>query len=214
MNVAFLLVGKNGHAQLASLMVDSLRRVMPDSVITQQTDMVTDPIGGTDRVERLAWDGKLLMTYRLRHLANLREPTLVLDADVLVQQDVSEIEAIEGDVVLALRYGYHRRRAKNAAIMQTMPYNTGVMFARNPAFFEDCLAWCERASRRIQKWGGDQLAVAAVASIGKYNVGTMPGRVFNFSPKRPDDKKLRRAAIVHYKGAERKEWMLDRAAVI
>lgn len=205
MNIAFLLVGRKRHARLASFMVSSLRKVMPDAQIIQQTDSVTKAIAGVDRVERLDWNGKQLMTYRLRHLSNLKEPTLVLDVDIVVQRDVSEIEQVEGDIVLTSRH------AAKEELADAMPYNTGVMFVRNPTFFSDCWEWCKQASSEVQRWGGDQLAVAAVVKDGKFTVSTIPGRIYNFSPKRRGDKRLEQAAIVHYKGADRKRWMVARS---
>lgn len=207
MNVSFLLVGKNEHTRLATLMVRSLRKAMPQAHITQQTDLTTARIAGVDRVERLRWNGIKLMTYRLKHLANLSEPTLVLDVDVLVQRDVSEIEQIPGDVVLTPR---EYKEGKKNKLFETMPYNTGVMFMRNPAFFTDCFEWCRQASREIQRWGGDQLAVAAVVNSGKFKVATMPCPIYNYSPRTQKDEVTPGAAIVHYKGLERKLWMMAR----
>ncbi len=208
MNVAFLLVGnKKRHVQLAAYMVRTLRKAMPDAQITQQTDLTTKQVAGVDRVVRLAWDGKFLMTYRLLHLSQIAEPTLVLDVDVVVQRDVSELDCVAGDVVLTTR---PNGKNKNSELFETMPYNTGVMYVRNPAFFAECLVWCEQAEKKVQRWGGDQLAVAEIVKRGEFDVRTVSGDLYNFSPKRRRDKNTRRAAIVHYKGAERKRWMLDR----
>lgn len=205
MVVTFLLVG-NEQIPLAERMVASVRKAMPFVKIVQQTDDVTPAI--VDDVVRIPWDGMKLMTYRLQHLSAMPAgDTLILDTDVWVQQDVTNVfEDRNFDVALTKRDGSIMWRGIDIA--KLMPYNTGVMFSRNPRFWQKAHAWCSKAQEEIQNWFGDQMAVKGVCD--QFNVLELPCEEFNYTPSSKDEDVSNRA-IVHYKGAAgRKQWMLER----
>lgn len=202
MIVAFLHVGED--TRLPAKMVEHVRRTMPQHAILHMTDSVT-PSVTADRRQELPYDGSRLMTYRLQHLAEVAEPMIVLDTDVIVQADLSAVFDKDFDVALTKRKGRILYGGKD--IVASMPYNTGLMFSRNPEFWRDAYALCRKAPQDMQRWFGDQLCVAAVAKSGKYKVLELPCSKFNYTPATQNEDVSAKFAV-HYKG-QRKDWMLN-----
>lgn len=203
MLVAFLHVGED--TTLAEIMVRSVRKHMPDARLLQMTDENSPVIEGC-AVQVFPYDGVRLMTYRLRHLAARVEPMLVLDTDVVVQHDLSKVFLKKFDVALTKRTQPLMYEGQNITPM--MPYNTGVMFSRCPAFWIECHRLCQGAPEKIQKWWGDQLCVKMEADSGRYKVLELPVDKYNYSPSKEDEDVSNRFAV-HYKG-RRKQWMINR----
>jgi hypothetical protein len=203
--VAFLLVGEE-QRPLAERMVASVKRHMRTVPIIHMRDQNTKPVKGSYSTQMLEWDGKYLMTYRLRHLAALPDPeVLILDTDTIVQADVRKIFYRSFDVALTKRDG-PILDPNGIDIAKLMPFNTGVMFSKSRKFWHDCHEWCAAAPESIQNWWGDQLAVKAIAP--KYRVLELPCDTYNYSPDTRDEDTTGRL-ILHYKG-KRKQWMLDK----
>lgn len=200
MNVGFLHVGPD--LDLPRLMVESVKRHMPGARILQMTDRNTPAIAETQRAR---YDGKHLMTFRMDHLAALPAGEwLILDTDAIVQRDVSGVFKRQFDVALT------RRRSpildpSGVDVTKAMPYNSGVMFCRNPEFWARCAEVCHSLPEDQRVWWGDQLAIAAVAP--EFNTLDLPCGEFNYTPGRISEDVSNRA-IVHYKG-NRKAWMLN-----
>lgn len=203
MNVCFLHVGED--LTLPALMVASVHHWMPTARVIQMTDEKTKPVPGVGTLWRIPWSGKKLMTYRLLHLAGLGdEPTLILDTDVIVQADLEGTAKRDFDVALTKRDGRIMWGGKD--IVKMMPYNTGVMFSRCGAFWQECAESCARSPDALQEWWGDQVSVHIAASSGRYKVLELPCERFNYSPKSADEDLSEKYAI-HFKG-ERKNWMI------
>ena len=203
MIVAFLLVGEE-QMPLAERMVASVRRVMRTVPIIQMRDEKTPEVPGIYASKVIPWNGAHLMTYRLQHLAEMRrEDMMIVDTDVIVQQDMRRVFGSPFDVALTKREG-PILDPQGIDIAKLMPYNTGVMFSKCPAFWRDCYEWCSNAPEPIQKWWGDQLAVKTIAP--SYRVRELPCDIYNYSPNHPDED-ISGRAVLHYKG-NRKDWML------
>lgn len=200
MIVSFLHVGDD--TALPEKMIASVRRSMPGVRIVQMTDNKSPHL--VDEVQVLPYDGERLMTYRLHHLAARNEPMLILDTDVIVQRDLSDVFLKKFDIALTRRTKPLLYQGKN--ITPIMPYNTGVMFSRCRAFWEEAHETCRSAPENIQRWWGDQLAVRLTADTGKYKLLELPVDKYNYSPK-SEDEDVSHRHVVHYKGPERKEWM-------
>lgn len=212
MRVGFLHVGAD--TQLARLMVESVRSAMPGVAVTQMSDGLTaSRVEGVDEVRDLpyhpAWGGRL-MTYRMRHLADLpQDDWLILDTDVIVQKNVDDVfcgmHRLEIDATLTRRRGVILDE-RGVNLVERMPYNSGVMFCRSPRFWARCLEVCESLPLEEQRWFGDQLSLVRAAP--DFSFAELPCEIFNYSPDRADED-LSHVAIVHYKG-KRKKWMLER----
>lgn len=203
--VSFLHVGPD--TELARIMCASVRRTMPDATLLHMTDSATPVIDGCERQE-LLYDGERLMTYRLQHLAIPGDEMVILDTDITVQSDLSPVMQKSFDVALTKRTGVILYEGRD--IVEMMPYNTGVMFSKCPAFWRECAESCARAPEAIQRWWGDQVSVRLAADSGRYRILELPVDTFNYTPEyEHEDMSMRH--VVHWKGAgPRKEWMKRR----
>jgi hypothetical protein len=208
MNVGFLHVGTD--PTLPQIMVDSVKRNMPGVGIMQMTDETTPAVAGVDIVKRMPYDDGRLMTFRLEHLADLPNGYwLILDTDVIVQRDVSWVmHAIcPAKIALTRRTGVILGPG-GVNIVELMPFNTGVMFAKDTEFFKRAAAYCRTLPDHQQRWWGDQLSVKHVVDQG-FHIAELSCADFNYSPDREDEDVSKRA-IIHLKG-NRKEWMKSMA---
>jgi hypothetical protein len=194
MKVAFL------HARqaptYADLMVASVKAAMPGVEVLQLTDLDTPTIDGC-AARRATWDHDNPMIFRMQHLSQLTGDVLILDTDVIAQRDVSGVFSLPFDMALTWRDGPIWDEDGND-IVKIMPINCGVMFQRNPSFWDACLQWC---SGKAVGWYADQIAVAHVWT--QFDVLRLHCDQFNYTPYKAGDDVSRRY-IVHYKGGSRK----------
>lgn len=196
MIVAFMSVGESPRYALS--MLKSVRQTMPNIDVLHLTDEDTPQIPGTSTV-RLPNTYDNLTIFRMYHLSQLSEDALCLDTDVVVCRSVKLIFDLEFDV--GLTYRTEKVVDPNGVdITKLMPYNTGVLFCRNPAFWK---ASFELGRDKGAGWYTDQLAVAAVARSNHFNILKLHCDNFNYKPKSADDD-LSCRYIVHYKGGARK----------
>jgi len=207
--IAFVHVGE--ESILPASMVASVRRAMPAARIVHLTDEGTNAVVGVDEVVRLKYDGVHLMTFRLRHFAQLDScDAIMLDTDVVVQKDLSPIFALEFDVALTRRDDAIPDPT-GQDVSALMPYNTGVMVSRASGwdFWRNASAYCEMLPAEHREWWGDQLSVQAMAQICPLRLRELPCAVYNYTPTSEAEDVADRF-VVHYKG-KRKQWMLSRA---
>jgi hypothetical protein len=188
---------------LPAMMVASVLKAMPDANIIQMTDSITPRIKGVNEVLRRAYDGVNLMTYRLEHLAALDGEWITLDTDVLVMKDLRTVFDKNFDVALTRRYG-SILSPDGQDIVESMPYNTGVMFSRNKQFWENAYKTLLGMPESAHRWWGDQLSVRLAAEGNRFNVLELNCDTYNYTPK--DDKDRKDVFVYHFKG-NRKEWM-------
>ena len=205
-SVGFLHVGAD--VALPSLMVASARAAMPAAEIVQMTDRVTAAIPGVDTVIRRDWDNQKMMIFRFAHLAELERPaSIFLDTDVIIQRPLEHVFEKAFDVALTIRHEAIKD-LDGINITGQMPYNTGVMFSRQPRFWSEALKYCRQLAESHHDWYGDQLSVKHLADTGTFDVLELPCDQYNYSPRTEDEDVGGRYAV-HYKGL-RKEWMRRR----
>lgn len=201
MKVGFYTVFRHDpiHYTLAARLLASIRKHMPGAEVWHFTDETSPIVLGVDEARRLP-HGKMLER-RLEHYALCEGDWLLLDTDVILKRDVSDVFEHHFDVALADRNWPHKTPTQEYLL--SMPFNTGVCFSRYPGFWADTLtAW--RALPE-QDWLSEQRAVYQVVRTGAFRVRILDGMVYNYPPKAEDDP-CEGAAIVHYKG-NRKGWM-------
>lgn len=198
--VTFLHVGDD--STLPTLMVASVLKAMPGAEIIQLTDEATPKVKGVNSVVRKHYDGNL-MTFRMEHLSALDGEWITLDTDVIVKKDLREVFNQEFDVALTRRYGQIFDQ-DGIDIVQSMPYNTGVMFSRNKVFWKNAAKILYMMPESAHKWWGDQLSVRIAVERGGFKVLELDCDSYNYTPK--DQKDNKPAYVYHYKG-NRKEWM-------
>jgi hypothetical protein len=202
MQIGFFTVFRSDpqHYLHAVALVASARRVMPSIPITQFTDDRSPIVPGVDAVRRLP-SGPLLER-RLEHYAACTGDWLLVDTDVELRADVSAVfPATPFDLALTDRAW--QNLPQGDLVMQTMPFNTGVVFTRNPLFWQDVLATWRAADNK--DWMSEQRAVYQVVRTGKYLVQILPGQVYNCPPSSPDDP-CSDAKMLHYKGPRKAWW--------
>ncbi len=190
----------------AALMIASVRKHLSEYRLVQLTDMETSPLAGMDEVIRREREPDLpLFVFRAEHFAHCPySKWLALDTDVLIRRGVDDVWARGFDVALTTRRELICRDPNGVPVAKSMPFNTGVIFSRNPEFWVRCR---ERMNPPYRHgWYTDQLAVADVAQSLEFHVLVLPGEEFNWTPAA--EWETSEARIWHYKG-NRKEWMLN-----
>lgn len=199
--------GHPEHVVMADLLIRSARHVMPDVPIIHLTDADTPAIVGVDDVRRLP---KMPFdVLRCEHLAHCEGDWLYLDTDCVLQQDIRHIFEMPFDVAVADRDGCLVEGEEDLPFIQATPYNLGVVFSRSRDFWMAVKDKLLTMTSARQEWMGIQFAACDVVAEGRFDVRILPGRLYNYAPHHADED-LRHAAIVHYKGPMRKDWMMQR----
>jgi hypothetical protein len=210
MIVAFMhvdVLGNEVSRKLAQIMVRSVREAMPSADIVQLTDTNTLPLAGVHACIHRRMEFPWLMLYRLDHFRNLpHERAMFIDTDAVVQKDTEVVFERPFDVALTRRTGVILVDGKN--IVPEMPYNSGVMFSRGQAFWNDCYEYCATLPNEQKHWYGDQMTLKVLVDRGKHNVLELSCNEFNYSPSQ-ELEDVSGKYVVHYKG-KRKKWMLEK----
>ena len=214
LQIGFLYVGP--VLPIPQIMVASLKKSMPHARLVQMTDAATLPVPGVDEVIRKPQTDDRFMCYRLLHLRDFpRGNTVFLDVDVVVQRDLSPLFDDPFDVGLTYRDESDRSLRLSPEIRERMPFNTGVMMARASgwSFWEEAYEYSLTLPKSDQCWFGDQLAIRHIAEKSALHVARYPCALYNYSPWQVDEDYSDKY-VVHYKGDQRKLWMLEAAGVL
>ena len=208
MRVGFYTVFRRDpiHLLHATALVASIKQVMPTVEIHHFTDDDTAAVEGVTDVRRLP-DGPMLER-RLEHYSHCEGEWLFLDTDTLVLQDVRTVLFDHPSIDLALADRAWPHLPQGDEVMHSMPFNTGVCFSRSSCFWQDVLTTWRSYDSNRRDWMSEQRAVYEVVRTGRYRVKILPGMIYNYPPRTPDDP-LRDVAIAHFKGP-RKQWLTER----
>lgn len=192
-------------------LVKSARKTMPGVEIVHFTDLTTKGIKGVDEVRRKPSEPMGLL--RIRHNAGVPGEWVFVDTDVYFQESVQHVFKLDFDVAVTQRDWSHLKAA--GGFSDRMPFNTGVVFSRCPRFWSDVYTRMrDTLEPEQQEWMGEQQAICDVAGeTDRYAIRQLPGSRFNFPPAVPGLKPVSRqedAAILHYKGPDRKRLMVKR----
>lgn len=213
MNVGFYHAGRGDESaprRRIRALVRSVRRAMPGVSLTHFTDLTTEKIAGVDEVVRRS--PLPIATARLDAYGSVSGEWLFIDSDVLVQQDVRDVFDQAFDIALADRRGTIRPQDEGTKTIASMPFNSGAVFSRTQAFWQATLERISELSEKRQAWMGDQQALCDVIAEGRFDVRILSNR-YNYPPHRQDED-VSDKAILHFKGTERKYWMVDHALVL
>lgn len=213
MNIGFFLALKHdvSHYLHAASLVEEARRAMPDVEVVQFSDTNTPAVPGVSRVMRQPDRGRSLLDLRLTHYASCVGEWLFVDTDVSIRADVRPIfTGGRWEVALTDRDWPHSPQGE--ALLHSMPFNTGVVFTREPAFWVDVLGAYMRMPEAERDWYSEQRAVYSIVRTGEYRVKILPGLVYNYPPE-AEQGIPEGAALVHYKGP-RKAWLSTHAAKV
>jgi len=190
----------------AKVMVASVREHMPEVKICQLTDERSKALDFVDEVRRSNKRGYFNLL--IDHLRRVPEPYIRLDYDMVLQDDISHI--LDGEQDFAVNLHGDARMKKHPFGMQ-FPY-AACVFAANSrsASFADDLEAHHRMSER-DDWMGLVASANEVILSGKYNIRSLSGEIYNYSPRQAEGIPIL-ALVLHYKG-ERKHLMVPSHAV-
>lgn len=197
-------VPREGHLGIASLAIEAIRRHMPGTVIHHLTDLQSAPLSGVDHVRRHPIEK--LMLGRLDHYTELEGDWLFLDTDIIVQRNVQAVFEQPFDVAVTDR-PERERVILDDKLLDTMPYNSGVIFSRCPEFWRAAALAARTLRERFHDWLGDQWAInKVIRQTSQFRILVLPGEQYNYIPVSAQDDVSQKAAV-HYKG-HRKAYLL------
>ena len=214
MTVGFLFIdGPDPWARVcADGLVRSVRTVMPGVPVVQFSDPVTPAITAVTEVRRLPQESASMAVMRFRHQANVTGDWLFLDTDIVVQKDVRKVFHSVFHIAVTTRNWPHLKAAEG--FTERMPFNTGVIFSRSQKFWQEALEILESSETHDRDFMGHQQIICDLVASGRYEIAYVKGSKYNCPPfveggKEGGDpdlsaKMVKHAAIVHYKGQERK----------
>ena len=181
-------------------------RMHMDCPIVHCTDMETEAFDFAAEVQRI--DEQNIPKAKYRHLAQLKGDVLMLDYDIIVQKDVSDVFLRPFDIALTVRKA---KQDKNEMLHLGSPHNTGVIFSRNQKFWEFCHERYLNYPSDVG-WMSGQNNITECAHIFRkeFKIIELPGFLYNYTPKNQTED-LSERYIVHYKG-HRKHWMVPTQA--
>lgn len=210
MKIGFFLVVQKDvqHFLHAASLVTEAHTYMPGTMVYQLTDEASPLVPGA-YATRVPGNQRPLLDQRLELYASCEGEWLLIDTDVSIRSDVRGVFADQSyDVALCDRNWPHIPQGD--AIMHAMPFNTGVVFSRQRAFWVDVLArWRSYPEDVRDDWMSEQKAVYDIVRTGRYRVKILPGLAYNYPPGSEADAPTL-ASMVHYKGP-RKNWLTTHA---
>lgn len=215
MKIGFYLVDTQTLDSMAGYkcaieLVRSARASIKKAEVYHLTDNDSPAVDGVDDTIRMKLEPMARM--RMRHHGLLTGEWLFVDTDVVFQQDVRNVFQNDFDIAVCDREWDHVKPA--GGFTDRMPWNMGVVFSRTPAFWTECYQRVRLLDKQKQRWMGDQEAFCDVIEEGQFKVHQLPGAVYNFPPALDNNESSQaieaKAAIVHFKGEQRKPMMLQR----
>lgn len=207
MNVGFYLTSGDAPGYVyADSLVRSIRRTMPDVPVHQFTDLTSPSVWGIDATHRLPQAPLAIL--RSEHYASVTGEWLFMDTDCMVQHDVRDVFNGPFDIAVTDRNWPHLPPLADS-FTSLMPYCAGVVFSRCPLFWERVHALVVAMPIKEQKWFADQKAMCDLLAVGAFPFKVLAGSRYQFPPAQ-DGLCSEDADIVHYKGPDRKKFLMAR----
>ena len=219
-NFFFLHVGEDTRP---NLLVKSIRKYFQNSYIYQCTDLTSKEIDGVDKVFRYDGDIKNLMTFRLEifSLLNIQEKAIYLDTDMLVINkfdiDINHCDAILCKRSFALDSlfnasfrGMNLSEYQNMTLGDVYPFLACFTVTKSSDFWKEAFNILKSLDEKFHYWYGDQEALKIIKAKNIFNIDTVKESIFACLPEQIDELNL--PNIIHFKGAARKNFMLDVSA--
>tara|TARA_B100001059_G_scaffold159164_1_gene158738 strand:+ start:95 stop:742 length:648 start_codon:yes stop_codon:yes gene_type:complete len=142
-------------------------------------------------------------------------PTLFLDADMLLLQDINEfVDVNKHDMSVTIRsestlkvklHEDHKKKYPklfNKTFGEVMPYNAGIYFCKEKYVLEFMLNSFKKMPKEYFSWYGDQIALDMLNKNKKFNIKIFDNNKYNFTPKTIDED-ISNKYILHFKGRRR-----------
>lgn len=136
---------------------------------------------------------------RPQHQALMGEGNILfLDIDCMVQTDVFDVFKVGFDVAVCIREQYDHKRPETWGNPHV---NCGVIFSKNPKFWEGFTAYQEQRG-----WVWSDVVFCDYLKSSHWNIHYLPGAIYNHVPDEYNED-LSKCAIAHFKGGKKKWWM-------
>lgn len=225
------------HAALARTSIESVRKADPAAQVLVMTDEAARtwdlsaaigviPSGLPIMLANLEAQVRALVT------APIGSELVFLDTDILVLEPLPI--PFEADVVVTWRdhVGTNARGEKVEGVARAMPYNYGVLGARQGYAAIEAFFWLRERVRQMhtvyQDWYGNQLALAQLAGPppaaatpdgrpierrplrwtytawgNEVRIAKLPGERWNYTPQQVGEQIHGKRGILHFKGGKR-----------
>jgi hypothetical protein len=230
-HIAFFWIGQD--TSIPTMLVRSIRAAFGANFnVHQLSDRDTPMVEGVTTHKKLKLS-PLIMVARLEAYAalSIKEPTLFLDADMLVLRAFDLPLLAENEVGVTARgerdtYEIPERdwaefpefTRKNSA--QVMPYIFSFMYVPSTIVFLRQLNALRKLPKRFQRWYGDQVTLKSeLEAPGRFTVRNFDIDIYNRTVRsRWEFEELRAApegvCITHFKGPDGKQAMYESLAVL
>jgi hypothetical protein len=210
-----------GDDQLAPfLLVQSIRTLTQGAFVIQCSDRQSIKISGVDAF--CQFDGDLTEPMYMRMISwrdlRLSEPAIYLDADMLLVRELDSAPILAGDDAGLCRREFDRDWRVNPhelvpeysgkRLDEVWPYVGCFTAASSYSFWAECADRYERLDAKFRRWWGDQEVLREIASANKFSIRELPESVYACLPDRVASVTTKPRCL-HFKGAERKDLMLE-----
>jgi len=230
-NIAFFWVGQD--VTIPTLLVRSIRTAFgPHFNVFQLSDRDTPGVEGVTSQKKLKLSPHIMVA-RLEAYAALsvKEPTLFLDADMLVLHPFDLPPLAENEVGITVRgerdtIRFSKREwaefpeFTNKDSAQMMPYIYSFVYVRSPILFLRQLNALRKLPKRFHRWYGDQMTLKSeLDTPGRFVIRTFDVNVYNRTVRsRWEFEEIRSSpdavCVAHFKGPDGKQAMHESLAVL
>ena len=230
-NIAFFWIGPD--VTVPTLLVRSIRNAFgPGFNVFQLSDRDTPMVEGVTSQKKLKLSPHIMVA-RLEAYAALsvKEPTLFLDADMLVLRAFDLPPLAENEVGITVRgerdtIRFSKREwaefpeFTNKDSAQMMPYIYSFVYVRSPVLFLRQLNALRKLPKRFHRWYGDQMTLKnELDAAGRFLVRTFDVNVYNRTVRsRWEFEEVRSSpdavCLTHFKGPDSKTAMLESLSMI
>jgi hypothetical protein len=163
------------------------------------------------------------MTFRLEAFSslNIEEKAIYLDTDMLVMNKF-DIDINHCDAILCKRSfgldklfnasfrGMDLSEYQNMTLGDVYPFLACFTVTKSSAFWKEAFNILKSLDKKFHFWYGDQEALKIIKAKNTFSIDTVQESIFACLPEQAD--KFNLPNIIHFKGAARKNFMLDVSA--
>jgi lipopolysaccharide biosynthesis glycosyltransferase len=212
-----------GNSIEPTILVKSIRKVMPGARIIQCSDKDTSAVDGISEIFRVEGDINNLMTLRLQAFSalGLASTAIYLDTDMVVLRPLDVDFLIGGADAVVCERSFDREVKmnpnfrdldfscyENKTHYEALPYIACFSVTRNSEFWAKAYQALLAMPPIFHYWYGDQEAIKALVQSSEFQIKKVPEWTYGCLP----DKKIPasiKPRVLHFKGTKRKGWMLD-----
>lgn len=186
--IVFFWVGQN--TGIPALLVQSIRRTLGAEIeLVQLSDRATPRIDGVSACQSLKLSSRIMVA-RLEAYASLtiKQPTLFLDADMLVVRDFDLPPLAPNEVgvtrrndnaLINWRYPVDFPEFNGKYLLDEMPYIYSFVYTNSEILFVRQLNQLRKLPKRYQEWYGDQVTLKRELSADRFVIRDFNAEIYN-----------------------------------